>query len=405
MTLPNCDTSHAIRGRPYESDLDRNREYFESRRSEFWNPRADSGCLYHFTTLDTVARMLGRDGTPKLRLNPFAQMNDPWEYGPRDLAWRDSLNTIRDLKSKQLGLIDAKPPTAGAHFASRTRADWSSRSERRWWNRSFAGWAETRAGKIEAARKSWAAACFCQDSGSIGTWQQEAMWSHYADSARGICLVFDKDAMIRIAENEILRYQSAIFAGFEFYEYMHSPRLIHGDVSYGEGQTLLDGYTQALLEIVRDEGLHRKDLASYAHLKRSDIENQQVPNAIVKSFDAADERTSLGVEALVMRKAPGWSYEGEFRIIAYGRDFGGMSTLTETIEIPIGSALRAVICGRFCPVDTAFYWINQLLRHSAPSLVWRNDESLSLEPIAILDRDEVRLLVGFPYLRRSTLAT
>ena len=150
--------------------------------------------VYHYTTAPTALEHILQD--MRIRLGPVRDANDPWESRQHNV-WVGKVREAADA---------ATPPVIGAASL-----------------------------ELEAALARARVACFSQDdrnetdpiraqvfARSTCGWAQDRMWAQYADGHCGVCLAFDRDALLESFYSEFAthgqRFARAVEYGDELNE-------------------------------------------------------------------------------------------------------------------------------------------------------------------------------------------
>lgn len=225
--------------------------------------------LFHYTKFDTAFYHILKN--QNLLLNPVALMNDIYETENRlDSLWNDAFNSFinatnfADLKRYKVRLIS-----------------------------------------------------FVRD-GLIRGFDNQLMWSHYGEQYQGVCLVFDK--------NELIKTISEIFSS----EKLKAEKITYKlkkPVQFNESEET--GYLNNV-PIMTGENYHeRNDIF--------DHRNKLLWKLLLKKNRYRD---------IFFRKNRQWRSENEFRILIYDkRTLDELTTKNENLLIPFGKALLGIIVG------------------------------------------------------------
>src|SRR5882724_7365273 len=148
--------------------------------------------VYHYTKLERAIENILPSG--RLRLSPVDTTNDPWEIRPEQGGVASVRENLDDLPN-MLKELDAV---------------------------------------VRRARL----ACFCQDDpaaegrsgSSLWGWARDRLWAQYADNHRGVCLWFDRKALVRSFESA-LRERGECISGDVEYDDTHAVPPIDADAA------------------------------------------------------------------------------------------------------------------------------------------------------------------------------
>jgi hypothetical protein len=178
--------------------------------------------VYHYTTAPTALEHILHE--MKIRLGPVRDANDPWETRSHNL-W------IGIERETQLPSVLEPARRALEEALGRARV-----------------------------------ACFSQDATnepdperarflarSTRGWAQDRMWAQYADAHRGVCLAFDRDALLDAFDSELAnhgqRFARAVVYGDEQYE--------RGSITPSEAEAEALGPARYALEFRARTAQHR----------------------------------------------------------------------------------------------------------------------------------------------------
>ena len=236
----------------------------------FGEVAGNRGLLYHYTTAQAALGAI----LPlrQLRASPRAWLNDPLENEPIDIALQmmgdDTLN--QDKVHSEFNM----------EIAQRTKV------------LCFSMDAESRSNPATAEGRGFG---------------HSAMWSHYADGHRGVCLIIEADALERQIEDA--------WSGHRLTK--------SGAVKYRQlGLGLRDSFESVDLRVMS--------------LQRIDLKGPEIETL---------EHVSRNFDQLFLTKLADWSSENEFRWVTNSMDLG-------PAFVSIESSLRGVVIGsRFSDTD------------------------------------------------------
>jgi hypothetical protein len=364
---------------------DRFKAQFEAAQSGKWPEGGDY--LYHFTRLETLGRMLALDGRPRLRLSEFRTMSDPWEFDNQGLGFLDRLDMEREI-------IEALPRSITLGDTSWSVKLARERHRRKRKEKDLANVARGKLAHLVDARLRWASICLSEDGGDNKAWAQDPMWSHYADGARGICLVFHKAELLQEARTAFDSYTTARKTSLAFRLYEPAPRLASAKVKYCPPSLLQKSRREAIRDLTVFAAVHADDMRNLnggIYLRDTEPVSDYFFQKIEDKYRELDEGCQEAVGSLCATKANGWEYEREFRMIGYSRDFDGPCPNPFTLEIPVGRSLAGVIAGPRSPAHHAAFWLTRLMYEGNVGAVWRYDGNAELSPLAVLDGDRLNL--------------
>lgn len=221
--------------------------------------------LFHYTTAAIAFENILPDG--KLRLSPYSSMRDPLEaqHWPEPVTyWVDDSNPDQEaLELGRMSVVVAAKSTAKL-LSLTVDADYG------------------------------------EDTDPFGRgYARASLWQMYADDHRGVCLAFDREALL-----------DALSAGLA-----STARLMAEPVRYVQS------------------------------LAPDALPSEPLRDTSQEAFDlAVDDYLDKNADRLLFSKLLDWSGEHEFRFVALRHE-----NETEPIDVPYGGSLRAVICGHQLP--------------------------------------------------------
>lgn len=261
--------------------------------------------VYHYTKSKKAIEYILKNKT--LLLNPYNKTNDPLETKIWYLNIEDGINRIHSavFNSEKKKIINEL-------------WDFNSNQEK----------------KLDKIKSNFKLICFTRDnpnqpkspsdtSGFLRGWGHPRMWAQYAENHKGICLMFDRDAL----NNELLKSFS-------------NDKVYSGEVEY---------LNEPISKEIKSLG--------YEELMKFGI------NKII------DKAIEENIEGFFFKKALDWQHEFEYRwIVKSDEESKGDS------YIPISSSLRAIILGADVSKDDENELINfsQNLRVRVYKMDWTN---------------------------------
>jgi len=361
---------------------DRVAQLLADERAGQW-PEGD-GYLYHFTRFETLPWLLGRDGRLRLRPSKFSDMNDPWEAANRSMD-RTTRRTNELLEQRS-------PPwrVMPEHIREGRLAPYRRGRQARQLRKT----APRRLAYLREARREWATVCLSQDGPRGKAWAHDAMWSHYAGRASGICLVFHRARLLEQAHAAVDAASPMHSRGSAWRALVPVPRLVAGDVAYIPSHSLAQSRRNALEALLALDLQHAQSFSdTFLAFKYDESMPSVLAAKIEQRYREHDRACAALLRSLCATKATGWEYEREFRLIMYSRDVNGLSAAPPDAEIAAGSALAAVVVGPASSAQRAAFWLERLLLDSSVRVVWRYEGNAELYPVGALDGAELVLRI------------
>lgn len=179
--------------------------------------------------------------------------------------------------------------------------------------------------------------CFSRDKPeAVNAWQPEAlfsrgfakssMWHHYANGYEGVCLMFNREKLIKI-----------------FNEQLGSERLFHGPINYSDKGILPNLHGDPFVIDL----LHELDPSSY--------------------FLATQSHFNQWHQQLFLQKLTDWSNEDEYRFVY-------LDSHPEPRYLQFGDSLEAIVIGEGVEGDKYDEFLRHCVIHRADiaNLVWHN---------------------------------